>query len=108
MKEAACFQEKLMGGDRLLVVTAGERLALQRICWNWQNKQERSTRDTEPGSTENVGPQGLRVRTTRFWEPGTMLIVQSCGNELWARKKSRPVRSVGRQILARAGGWTAP
>jgi len=23
MKEAACFQEKLMGGDRLLVVTAG-------------------------------------------------------------------------------------
>ena len=64
MEEAACFQEKLMGGDRLLVVTAGERLALQRICWNWQNKQERSTRDTEPGSTENVGPQGACANDT--------------------------------------------
>ena len=65
---------------------------------------------TEPGSTENVSPHGLRVRTERFWEPGTMLIVQSFGNELWARARITycqilPARTfaIGLEILARTG-----
>ena len=67
---------------------------------------------TEPGSTENVSPHGLRVRTERFWEPGTMLIVQSFGNELWARARivycqTLPTNTfaIGMEILARTGGW---
>lgn len=67
---------------------------------------------TEPGSTENVSPHGLRVRTERFWEPGTMLIVQSFGKELWARARIAycqilPAKTfaIGLEIVARTGGW---
>ena len=67
---------------------------------------------TEPGSTENVSPHGLRVRTKRFWEPGTTLIVQSFGNEFSARARIAycqmlPAKTfaIGLEILARTDGW---
>lgn len=39
---------------------------------------------TEPASTENVSPHGLRVRTDRPWEPNTRVLVKSSEGEFLA------------------------
>jgi len=69
----------------------------------------------ESASTENVSSHGLRVRTGRPWEQDTVLMVLSSERELWARAKvvyrqalSDNTFALGLEILARAGGWTAP
>jgi hypothetical protein len=69
----------------------------------------------ESASTENVSSHGLRVRTGRPWEQDTVLMVLSSEKELWARAKvvywqalSDNTFAIGLEILARAGGWTAP
>ena len=38
----------------------------------------------ESAFTENVSSHGMRVRTVRFWEPGTEALIKSPIRELWA------------------------
>ena len=38
----------------------------------------------ESAFTENVSSHGMRVRTVRFWEPGTQALIKSPIRELWA------------------------
>ena len=67
---------------------------------------------TEPGSTENVSPHGLRVLTEWPWPRDTHLIVQTSEKELWERARvvycqtlSGNSFALGLEFLARAGEW---
>jgi PilZ domain len=67
---------------------------------------------TEPGSTENVSPHGLRVLAEWPWPRETQLIVQSSENELWERARvvycqtlSGNSFALGLEFLARIGEW---
>jgi len=67
---------------------------------------------TEPASTENVSPHGLRVHTEHPWKRDAYLIVQSSANELWARGKvvycqtlSDKTFAIGLELTARTGEW---
>jgi hypothetical protein len=67
---------------------------------------------TEPGSTENVSPHGLRVLAEWPWLRHTRLIVQSSEGGLWGRAKvvycqTLPANTfaLGLELVARTGGW---
>jgi hypothetical protein len=64
---------------------------------------------TEPGSTEDVSPYGLRVRAQRPWKPDTYVTVQSSECLLWARARiayCQPLRgntfALGLEFVARS------
>ena len=43
---------------------------------------------SELASIENVSLQGVRVKTERTWNPGSLVLVKSSGGELWARARA--------------------
>ena len=55
---------------------------------------------TEPGSTENVSPHGLRVRAQRRWEPDAYVTVQSSECQIWARARIAYCQPLPRNTFA--------
>ena len=67
---------------------------------------------TEPGSTENISPHGLRVLTEWPWPRDTPLTVLSSESELWERARvvyCQPLSgnsfALGLKFLTRTGEW---
>ena len=67
---------------------------------------------SELASIENVSLQGVRVKTERTWNPGSLVLVKSSGGELWARARAvycQPVSprgfAVGLDFFFRTVEW---
>jgi hypothetical protein len=54
----------------------------------------------ESAMTENVSSHGMRVRTVRFWKPGTQALIKSPIRELWAGARIVYCHSVSHDSFA--------
>ncbi len=54
----------------------------------------------ESAFTENVSSHGMRVRTVRFWEPGSQALIKSPVRELWAGARIVYCRSLSYNSFA--------
>ena len=69
----------------------------------------------EHGSTENVSPRGVRVRTDRPWKPDSLALIKSAQGKPWARARlvycqtlrASRAFALGLEFLARSVDWLA-